>query len=413
MVTQELKGLKSSIFEHPSDAVILSKAKAIPLINKLIGKLVDKQKRELEIALIASSIRVTPQFMPELYTIYERTCKTLTFKPPYPELYIENKPTINAETIGCDKAYICITQMAVDSCSERELMYLFGHELGHVMAGHVRYGTLVRILISIGYGSGLMSVLGDIAKFAVDFSILPLLLFWNRRSEFTADRAGLLACQDKDAVRLFFMKIAGLPQKYQDSITNDIFMQQIKLFEECLSHSVSDNIYALKNIMTSTHPFIVERISQLQQWIDDGSYDDIIDASEAERIIMAENREKDPLLAELIMTISRTISCWYVKEYKTDPKETACAIRKVLHKCGGLKGSCAENLMRIELLVEKTDINELAYYVLLLVLKDSKAMKVKLALTMSTDWDEAPGKVRSELIRTGMHQATWLLYNVM
>lgn len=36
--------------------------------------------------------------------------------------------------------------------------------------------------------------------------------YWNRMSEFTADRAGLLCCQDKDASIRAFMKMAGMPR---------------------------------------------------------------------------------------------------------------------------------------------------------------------------------------------------------
>ncbi|MGB9977622.1 MAG: M48 family metalloprotease [Thermovenabulum sp.] len=39
------------------------------------------------------------------------------------------------------------------------------------------------------------------------------LLNWVRMSEFTADRAGLLTCQDPEVAASALMKLAGVPQK--------------------------------------------------------------------------------------------------------------------------------------------------------------------------------------------------------
>src|SRR5207253_6079890 len=54
------------------------------------------------------------------------------------------------------------------------------------------------------------------------------LMHWQRMSEFTADRAGLLACQDADVAIRTMMKLAGLPQKYFKDINTQDFIEQAR-----------------------------------------------------------------------------------------------------------------------------------------------------------------------------------------
>lgn len=49
-------------------------------------------------------------------------------------------------------------------------------------------------------------------------------------SEFTADRAGLLTCQDIEAASSAMVKLAGVPRKYFDSFDVEDFIKQAKEF---------------------------------------------------------------------------------------------------------------------------------------------------------------------------------------
>ena len=57
------------------------------------------------------------------------------------------------------------------------------------------------------------------------------LLNWQRKAEFTADRAGLLACQNVEAATTVMMKLAGAPPRFYGSLKAEDFKRQAKEFE--------------------------------------------------------------------------------------------------------------------------------------------------------------------------------------
>ena len=102
------------------------------------------------------------------------------------------------------------------------------------------------------------------------------LLYWQRMSEFTADRAGLLACQDKDAAIEAIIKMAGAPQKYFEKLDQEAFIKQAEEFETRFS-SVADSAIRTISIASSTHPWTVYRAGELLKWIKSGEYDKILE----------------------------------------------------------------------------------------------------------------------------------------
>jgi Zn-dependent protease with chaperone function len=100
------------------------------------------------------------------------------------------------------------------------------------------------------------------------------LLHWQRMSEYTADRAGLLGCQDAKVAFRTLMKLAGLPQKYYSKINTADFIAQAKTFE-ALERDKFAIIAKVLN-MDASHPYTVMRAKQLLDWYDGGGYDQVL-----------------------------------------------------------------------------------------------------------------------------------------
>ena len=102
------------------------------------------------------------------------------------------------------------------------------HELGHVKSGHVLYYQIAEFLPVI------TEAIGD-ATFGVGAllgaGVQVALLNWRRKSEHTADRAGLLVVQDLQVALSALMKLAGLPQRYSKNVNVDDFVAQARAFE--------------------------------------------------------------------------------------------------------------------------------------------------------------------------------------
>lgn len=94
-------------------------------------------------------------------------------------------------------------------------------------------------------------------------------------SEFTADRAALLTCQDKDAAIETIIKMAGAPQKIFDKLNKDAFLKQAEEFEKKFGN-IADTAIRTISIMSSSHPWTVYRAGELIKWIESGEYERIL-----------------------------------------------------------------------------------------------------------------------------------------
>lgn len=130
--------------------------------------------------------------------------------------------------------------------------------LYHMMA------QVINIIIS-------MIPFGSLAAAPVQFA----LFYWDRMSEFTADRAGLLCCQNKDAAIRAFMKMAGMPIKQFDDMKYQTFIQQAKDFKQ-LDFDGMNKIIKTISIADDSHPWTVMRAAELLNWIENGEYDKYI-----------------------------------------------------------------------------------------------------------------------------------------
>jgi branched-chain amino acid transport system permease protein len=74
--------------------------------------------------------------------------------------------------------------------------YTFAHELGHIKSGHVLYYQIAMLLPVIAELIGMATMgFGGLISLPLEIALVR----WQRMSEFTADRAGILACQDVNA----------------------------------------------------------------------------------------------------------------------------------------------------------------------------------------------------------------------
>lgn len=109
-----------------------------------------------------------------------------------------------------------------------------------------------------------------------DKALITAYLHWSRMSEFTADRAGLLACQDIDVAIKANMKLCGVPPKLYDDMDNNEFIKQAEEFNSYDSDSRL-KMYKEMNNIDKTHPWGVIRSFELLEWIKSGQYKHILD----------------------------------------------------------------------------------------------------------------------------------------
>lgn len=273
MERQKLHLLNPREYEHEFDRKALDTLEGTPGLEKLMRK-VNKHaiERVNRVSYTGSYLKVNENSFPDIYQLLEEVCTNLNLQD-IPELYINYESGINAFTIGSEKPIIVLSRRSIDWLSTKELLYVIGHEVGHIKSGHMLYLQMARILpyVSDIFSSATLG-LGGLVSTGMEIA----LYHWYRMSEFTADRAGLLASQDSKAYIKALMKIAGLPKKYYKNIKTEEFIKQAKEFKD-YDYDSLDKVAKAATILWQDHPWTVMRASELLKWIEAGKYQEIID----------------------------------------------------------------------------------------------------------------------------------------
>ncbi|WP_343338828.1 Protease HtpX [Terrisporobacter petrolearius] len=259
-------------YEHDGDKAALDtlrKTKGFDILTKKVNEY--GMERFFKIMYTGSYIRVNKDNIPYLYNALIKACKILNVKN-IPDIYIQ-PGFINGCTIGVDNTAIVITSGCLSLLCFNELMFLLGHELGHIKSKHMLYHQMGSMIPYLGGLLGNITLgMGNIVCSALEVALYN----WHRKSELTADRAGLLCCQDYNAALSCMMKISGMPPKYYSNIDTNQFLQQAKEFQNYFNN---DNINKMINSMSviyNEHPWMVVRAAELDTWIASGCYENII-----------------------------------------------------------------------------------------------------------------------------------------
>lgn len=264
-----LKGLSVADYIDHEDKEWLDKLDAIPGIKKLLAETIaDLQEKLTTINLIGNGISITQESYPDLYIHLSKASKVLDIQD-VPDFSVVWSYDMSMKTDGAKRPRIMAHSGAIDVLSDNELCFLLGHELGHIVAGHKPYHDLLMALYT-----PLMDSLPN-AKILLTF-LGPKILQWYRISDFTADRAGLLACQDIDVAITAMAKLSGVPQKYHCKIKPESFLRQAKIFEQN-NVGLADSIIQNLSMRTATAPWLVVRVAKLYDWYESGEYHKVLD----------------------------------------------------------------------------------------------------------------------------------------
>jgi len=255
-------GLASSAFEHPGDRTALEALRRTPGLDRLFKWLSDiGVERYKRLELTADAIRVSPRQCPRLYSDLREACAILDVREP--ELYLSQYPFPYAGAFGMQRHIIVITTSLVDLLSDTERLQVLGRELGHIKAEHMLYRTMARLLADIlgVAASGMTTVPGNV----VSQTLLYGFYAWFRRSELTADRAGLLVAQDPEICVSALLKQVGGSQKLMDDLNPHEFAKQADLYED-MEEDFLSLYYKFQMIRQQALPFPAIRAREIEEW---------------------------------------------------------------------------------------------------------------------------------------------------
>ncbi|TVR64482.1 MAG: M48 family peptidase [Gemmatimonadales bacterium] len=311
-----LTGISSRSWEHPADRAALHALRTIPIFDEVLKKLFGFfGEKPIRLAFQANSVQVSHRQFGRVHGLYQEVLRTLDAPEAYP-LFISQTPMVNAGAYGMERPFVLLNSGAVSLLDDDELQYVLAHEVGHILSGHVLYRTMLIILIQLAERG--FPIVGLAAR-----GVLVALLEWYRKSELSADRAGLLGVQEPRVVYRAMLKMAGGGRP--DEMNVSAFLEQAEAYRD--SEDMADSVFKVLNLLGATHPFYVLRVSELREWIESGQYD---------RILAGEYRRRDepePSYAEDLGDAASS----YQREAREFVDDLASAARK-------MRDSLLENL---------------------------------------------------------------------
>ncbi|MEU7164646.1 M48 family metallopeptidase [Streptomyces morookaense] len=260
--------ISSRAYEHPADRsalVALRKLTGFDTVFKALSGLLPE--RSLRLLYLSDSVRVSEQQFPHLHAMLADACTVLDV-PALPPMYVTQDPQPNAMCIGLDEPIIVVTTGLVELLDEEEMRAVVGHETGHALSGHAVYRTILLFLTNMALKVAWIP-LGNLAVMA----IVTALREWFRKSELSADRAGLLAGQDLQASMRGLMKMAGGNHLHQMNV--EAFLAQAEEYER--GGDLRDSVLKIMNVLPRSHPFATVRAAELKKWAESRDFQRIMD----------------------------------------------------------------------------------------------------------------------------------------
>lgn len=257
-------------WEHPADRAALNALRRVPGLDIAIKVLLgETMERSIRLMHLASAVRVNARQFPRVHNIAQQV--NGIFGVPAdrdPEIFVAQSPFLNAGAVGWKNPFIVLNSSLVEGTQDdEELAGIYGHELGHILSGHVLYKTLLALLLRFSVFA-LSVPLSGLALTA----LLLALREWDRKSELSADRAGLLATQSVDVSQRSLMRLAGGSDLSQMSLEEF----KIQAAEYAGADHLLDRAFKVLNLLNQTHPFAVLRVAELQKWAESADYAKIL-----------------------------------------------------------------------------------------------------------------------------------------
>jgi hypothetical protein len=259
-------------FAHPIDENFLHQVRRSHPITPALRQKLNEQLQQLYETYIRHGSVVKAEQMPRLYNVLQYCAQRLFISLPLTVVGQGMATVLDAFTVGTDEiAYLVLSPRVSIELPLAELTFVIGHECGHIALEHVLYHTLLEMEIhppswyqNLLQGASSHLMFGQLIVNRRAFKIANqgteglqasgrvLLATWQKLSEISADRAGLLCCQDLHAAERALLMFA--------SGDTTLTQEEINTYFSALSterRPLLERLYA-------QHPVMMKRIQCLR-----------------------------------------------------------------------------------------------------------------------------------------------------
>ena len=191
--------------------------------------------------LLGHSLQINKKSAPQIFGMFEGCQKALKLEKYPLNAFINSSQELNAScSFNNEEITIELNSGIIKALNESELMFIIGHEFGHALFNHHS-----------------LPAYGIYQNVSLPPSKVLKLMSWSRQAEISADRVGLICCQDINAASRALIKLScgGLDESYISFDENDFQKQVI----ERKGIDDSDEVYF-------THPLSPLRVSAIMDF---------------------------------------------------------------------------------------------------------------------------------------------------
>jgi Zn-dependent protease with chaperone function len=204
---------------------------------------------------LAGAAEVTPTQFARLYPMVAELRRR--FAMPRTRVFVAQSPMINAVSYGFQEPYVIVLNSAlVDALDEQELKSVVGHEMGHIKYGHTRLGVLLGGVdargLALPFPINLVAGVRDV-----------IFLWWQRSTEMSADRVGIVACGRPSKAISAQVKLSVGPTLHQHVNLEDLAKQAADL------QTGMGRVEGFLSQLGASHPFLVNRIQAMLDFVID------------------------------------------------------------------------------------------------------------------------------------------------
>lgn len=194
-----------------------------------------------------------------------------------PSVYVEADRGYQSNTYGSEAdAFVNVGMFLPKLLADRELLFILGHEFGHLLCRHALWTTVSMFLCGQSRSNlmseGLLALLSNPLKI-LESGVESGIMNWMRVADLSADRAALLVCGDITVARRTLFLLYFKSRRELDEVDVEAWARQ----QENQDASMAE----VSQIMTSATPYLGLRLRALGEFYASPQYARLRDKVEA------------------------------------------------------------------------------------------------------------------------------------
>ena len=262
----------AELYVHDLDKQAADALNQFPKFVKLLESYsANYDEKAAKIDLLSTTIRLGKNQMPEVYGLLPPICEQLGIDTP--EFYYVRDKRANAATFGSVHPCVYVTSGLVNKLPFHLLPSVLAHECGHIACKHSLYHSIAAQLVG-GIDRSPLVRIPAIGKYLTP-TLVRALLFWDRCSELSADRAAALCDGTADKTIDVLLRLNG----YGKNVDRKEFLKQALDLKSFVNDSQSNKLMELMLVQDETHPRLATRAYECYEWSQSTQYAGIINGT--------------------------------------------------------------------------------------------------------------------------------------